>query len=138
MRIGEGVIEELKDGDLAKIKVNSDYIYMACSACMAADHVFITAHNTVGAKEGQTVRYEVDDQHQAAGAFVCFIVPLAAMLILGLLFYEAGLSAGHDSYLFSLVGAVIGFLISHAIVKKYDKALSKIQDTKATITEILL
>jgi sigma-E factor negative regulatory protein RseC len=137
MRMGEGVIEEIKDNGLAKIKVSSDYLYVACSACAAAEHVFVTAYNTIGAKEGQTVRYEVEDQHLASSAFVCFIVPLIAAILAGFIGYEAGLAAGYDSVYFGAAGAAAGLLISAGIVRKYDTALGKIMDSKANITEII-
>lgn len=137
MRIGEGIIKEIKANGLAKVKVSSDHLYVACSACVAAEHVFVTAYNTIGAKEGQTVRYEVEDRHLITSAFICFIVPLIAAIVVGFIAYEAGVTAGYDNFYFGAVGAVIGLLISGGIVKKYDMALSKIVDTKANITEIL-
>lgn len=137
MRIGEGIIEEIKDNGLAKIKVSSDYLYVACSACAAAEYVFVTAYNTIGAKEGQAVRYEVEDKHLASGAFMCFIVPLIAAILFGLIGYEAGLVGGYDSFYFGTAGAVVGLLISGIIVKKYDTILGKIMDSKANITEIV-
>lgn len=138
MRIGEGVIEELLDDGLAKVKVNSDRLYVACSACIAADHVFVTAHNEVGAKEGQVVKYEVEDQHVAAGAFMCFIVPLVAALLFGFIGYEAGLSYGYEGYGGTIAGTVVGLLISAGIIRKYDKVLGKEIDTRANITEIIV
>lgn len=138
MRIGEGIIDELLDDGLAKVKVNSDQLYVACSACIAADHVFVTAYNDIGAQEGQLVRYEVEDRHLVSSAFIFFIVPLIVALIFGFLGYEGGIFAGYDGYAITIVGAVIGILISGIIMKTYDRSLGKIMDTKATITEIIV
>lgn len=137
MRMGEGIIEEIKENGLAKIKVSSDSLYVACSACVAAEHVFVTAYNPIGAVEGQTVRYEVEDHHLAKSAFVCFIEPLIAAIVLGFITYEAGVVAGYDSFYFGAIGAVIGLLISVGIVKKYDRALGKITDTRANIVSVI-
>lgn len=76
MRIGEGTIEEIKENGLAKVKVSRDFLYVACSACAGAEHVMIMAYNGLGAREGDRVRYEVDDSHLAMSSFICFIMPL--------------------------------------------------------------
>ena len=57
MRIGEGFIEEIKENGLAKVRVSRDSLYVACSACAAADHVKIVAYNYLGADEGDRVRF---------------------------------------------------------------------------------
>ena len=123
MRIGEGTITEILDGGLAKVRVNRDHLYVACSACFGAEHVYVTARNGLGAQEGQDVRYEVQDEHLVMGAFICFIVPLF-LVILG----------GIGGYSF---GAAAGLIVSAVLVKLYDSSLGKKIDTKATITEII-
>ena len=75
MRIGEGTIEEIKENGLAKVKVSRDFLYVACSACAGAEHVMVMAYNGLGAREGDRVRYEVDDSHLAMSSFICFIMP---------------------------------------------------------------
>ena len=70
MRFGEGFVEEIKDNGLAKVRVSRDSLYVACSVCAAADHVKLLAYNSIGAAEGDHVRYEVDDSHLISGAFV--------------------------------------------------------------------
>ena len=76
MRIGEGTITEILDGGLAKVRVNRDHLYVACSACFGAEHVYVTARNSLGAQEGQDVRYEVQDEHLVMGGFYLFYRPL--------------------------------------------------------------
>ncbi len=132
MRVGEGTITEIKDGGLAKVRVNRDHLYVACSACFGAEHVYVLARNALGAQEGQDVRYEIQDDHLAVSAFICFILPLILMAAGAVLGYQAG------TVQISVVGAVIGLLIGAGIVKKYDTALGKKVDTKATITEIIV
>jgi len=138
MRNGMGIIEELLGDGLAKVKVNKDQLYVACSACIGAEHVFVTAHNEIGAKEGQAVRYEVEDRHLIAGAFMCFIVPLVAALFFGIIAYEGGLSLGYEGNALTVAGVLAGLLISGLLMRQYDHVLSKNFDTKATITDIIL
>ena len=132
MRIGEGFIEEIKEDGLAKVRVSRDSLYVACSACAAADHVKLLAYNTVGAAEGDRVRYEVDDSHLVSGAFVCFILPVVLLLAaasLGYLFVGTSTAA--------IVGGLIGLIVSALAVRRYDKSLSRIVDTKANIIGVV-
>lgn len=132
MRIGEGTITEILDGGLAKVRVNRDHLYVACSACFGAEHVYVTAKNMLGAQEGQDVRYEIQDDHLIMSAFICFIVPLFLVILGGIGGYS------FDSTVWSaLIGAAAGLIVSAVIVKLYDSALGKRVDTKATITEII-
>ena len=132
MRIGEGFIEEIKEDGLAKVRVSRDSLYVACSVCAAADHVKLLAYNTIGAAEGDHVRYEVDDSHLVSGAFVCFIMPvvlLLAVAALGYLFIGTGTAA--------VVGGLVGLIASALAVRRYDQSLSRIIDTKANIIGVV-
>ena len=133
MRIGEGFIEEIKEDGLAKVRVSRDSLYVACSACAAADHVKLLAYNTIGAAEGDHVRYEVDDSHLISGAFVCFILPVVMLLVVALLGY---LLVGHSAG--AIVGGIAGLLVSVLAVRKYDQSLSRIIDTKANILSVIV
>ena len=106
---------------------------MACSVCAAADHVKLLAYNSIGAAEGDHVRYEVDDSHLISGAFVCFILPVAMLLITALLGY---LIIGHTAG--AVVGGIAGLIISALAVRKYDRSLSRIIDTKANILSVIV
>lgn len=132
MWIGEGTIEEVNEDGLVKIKVNRDHLYVACSACAAAEHVMITAYNTVGAEEGNYVRYEVDDSHLVLSSFVCFIMPLLLAAVGGFAGYMLT-----TTVLWGVIGAAIGVLIGVLGVKHYDKSLGRVLDTRAYITAIL-
>lgn len=133
MRFGEGFVEEIKDNGLAKVRVSRDSLYVACSVCAAADHVKLMAYNSIGAAEGDHVRYEVDDSHLISGAFVCFILPVAMLLITALLGY---LIIGHTAG--AVVVGIAGFIVSALAVRKYDRSLSRIIDTKANILSVIV
>ncbi len=132
MRIGEGTITEILDDGLAKVRVSRDYLYVACSACFGAEHVYVTANNELGAQEGQDVRYEIQDKYLAVSAFICFIVPLILIAAGGFAAYAMGQSAGGIVF-----GAAAGLAAGAVIVKRYDSFLGNIVDTKAVITEII-
>ena len=132
MRIGEGFIEEIKENGLAKVRVSRDSLYVACSACAAADHVKIVAYNYLGADEGDRVRYQVDDSHLISGAFVCFVVPVFLILAAAVLGYFV-----NSNEVGALIGALIGAAVSAVILRTYDNVLGRIIDTKATIISIV-
>lgn len=132
MRFGEGTIEKIISNELAKIRVNRDHLYVACSACFGAERVFITAYNPIGAQKGQEVQYEVQDDHLIMSSFICFIVPLLLIAAGAALGYQL-----HMTIFAGIAGAVLGLLIGVGIVKKYDTCLGKMIDTKATITSII-
>ena len=114
MRVGEGFIEEIKENGLAKVRVSRDSLYVACSACAAADHVKIVAYNYLGADEGDRVRYQVDDSHLISGAFVCFIVPVFLILAAAVLGYFVNSNE---------IGALIGAAIGAAMTTCWDVSL---------------
>ena len=115
MRFGEGFVEEIKDNVLAKVRVSRDSLYVACSVCAAADHVKLL------------------DSHLISGAFVCFILPVAMLLITALLGY---LIIGHTAG--AVVGGIAGLIVSALAVRKYDRSLSRIIDTKANILSVIV
>ncbi len=132
MRLGRGTVEKIRSNGLAKIRVNRDHLYVACSACFGAERVFITAYNPVGAQEGQDVQYEVQDNHLIMSAFICFILPLLLIAAGAVLGYQAGMTIYTAA-----AGGILGLVLGAAAVKKYDSRLGKIVDTKATITAII-
>lgn len=134
MRIGEGIVEEIKDDGLAKVRISRDHLYVACSECFGAERVYLTAKNPIAATEGQNVRYEVEDGPLTMGAFMCFVVPLV-FLAAGAIF---GYTMSGGAVELSVVGAIIGTLISAIIVKKYDTVLGRHVDTQATITSLIV
>lgn len=134
MRIGEGIVEEIKENGLAKVRISRDHLYVACSECFGAERVYLTARNPIAATEGQNVRYEVEDGPLAMGAFMCFIVPLV-FLAAGAVF---GYTMSGGAVEFSVVGALVGAIVSAVIVKKYDTLLGHKVDTQATITSLIV
>lgn len=132
MRTGIGIIDEIKKDGMAKIKVSDESVYVACNACSAIGHVYVTAHNPIGAKEGDTVRYEVEDRNQIVTAFMTFMVPFLAMFLGGIV----GALVGDGSYIVGMIGVIIGFGIAVLIMKRYDGSIrSQMKEPK--ILEII-
>ena len=137
MRTGEGIIDEILTNGEVKIKIRRDQLYAACSSCIGSEHVFITAKNPIGATKGQYVRYEVPDNHMITGAAMCFVLPLVAAIICGLIGNTLGESWGYNSFGSGTVGAVLGLLISFGIIRWYDGVMKKKVDTRANIITVI-
>ena len=118
---------------MAKVRGSRDSLYVACSVCAAADHVKLLAYNSIGAAEGDHVRYEVDDSHLISGAFVCFILPVVMLLVVALLGY---LLVGHSAG--AIGGGIAVLIVSALAVRMYDRSLSRIIDTKANILSVIV
>lgn len=137
MRTGEGIVDEILETGEVKVKIRRDQLYAACSSCIGSEHVFITAKNPIGATKGQYVRYEVPDTNLVMGAAMCFIVPLAAAIILGLIGNAIAESGGYNGFAGGAIGAIIGIIISLGGLRWYDGALKKKADTRANIIEVI-
>ncbi len=99
MKQEQGLVIELKDG-LARIKVGRHTECVSCGACPSSQHVMVEAINPLGAKPGQRVKFELQEQHMLTGAFVVFVLPLlcaalGAVLILSIAAVLASRSIGH-------------------------------------------
>lgn len=137
MQTGEGIIEEIINDEEVRVKIRRDQLYAACSSCIGSEHVYITAKNPIGATLKQYVRYEVQDNHMVAGAAICFVAPLAAAIILGLLGNTLSEGWGYNGFAGGAVGAILGILVSLGLIRWYDRHLKQKDDTRATITEII-
>lgn len=137
MRTGEGIVDEILETGEVKVKIRRDQLYAACSSCIGSEHVFITAKNPIGATKGQYVRYEVPDTNLVMGAAMCFVVPLVAAIILGLIGNTIAESGGYNGFAGGTIGAIIGILISLGGLRWYDGALKKKADTRANIIEVI-
>ena len=51
MKSGEGIIAEVLENDRVKIQVGREHLFTACSSCIGAERVVVTAKNTVHAKK---------------------------------------------------------------------------------------
>ena len=102
---------------------------MGCDGCRGCSNVVqaeITASNTIGAKEGDTVYIETDENKKAMLFFIIFFLPI----ILPVLLYVAGLALRLPTMANGGM-AVFGVLISVFIIRYFNKkAESELPPTK--------
>ena len=137
MRVGEGIIEEILEDGLAKVRVNKDSVYVVCGSCFGAERVVITAHNKIGAQKGENIQYHVEDSHLIYGSFLCFILPLLFIAVGAGSGYGIGIELGYNMVLCAIGGAIIGILVSMGFWKLVDRNISAMVDSRPCICKIL-
>lgn len=137
MKSGEGIIAEVLENDRVKIQVGREHLFTACSSCIGAERVVVTAKNTVHAKKGQTVRYQMPEGHLILGAFICFVLPLVCLaLTIGAAYYVSIIN-GYPSIPWMLGGACSGGAAVFGLWKKMDTEISSLVKTEPYICEII-
>ncbi len=136
MKQEQGIVVEVK-GDIAHVKVGRHEECTGCGACPSSRHVMVDAVNGLGAKPGQRVRFEMREEHVLVGAFVVFIMPLAAAGIGAAVGWQVGMLQGMEETTSMAAGAVLFFLLSLLGVKLFDRQASRNQKMKPVIVEIL-
>lgn len=136
MKTEQGLVIEVIDEE-AKIKVGRHNDCKNCGACPGNDSVIIIANNQVGAKPGQRVLFEVKEKSILKAAFIVFILPLVALFIGVMLGGVAGKYIGINIRMLQIMGGIMAFLLSLAVIKVFDKAASKSDKSKPVIVRIL-
>ena len=132
MRMGEGIVRKIEPKNMIKIEVLEDSLYKARETVDSYASVYVHAKNTLGAREGDQVRYEIEDQHQGYAAFITFALPLILMLAAGFI-----LGAIFDNSTYGIIAGIIGLIVGIGIVKHYDTSLGKTLDTQPKLLEII-
>ena len=129
------VIEE--HGDMVKNQVGRHNDCQSCGACPGSQHIIIDAVNTLGAKKGQRVAFEVRETSVLKGAFMVFVLPLIAAAIGAFLGWRAGEAWSYDLTHAAIAGGLLLFLVSLGAVRLFDRSVARDQSMKPVIVEIL-
>jgi sigma-E factor negative regulatory protein RseC len=131
----EGVVISI-NGNMAKVKANRHGDCKNCGACPGDQAMVVDALNTVKAKPGQRVAFEIKQANMLRAAFVVYMLPLIAIFIGAMVGNWVAAKIGQSATLFQVCGAVIGVILSVLYIKFFDKSASN--DTmQPTITRIL-
>ena len=116
----EGLVIET-DNNIAKVKLTRHSECENCGSCSGQNEVIQRAHNKIGAKPGQRVFIEVENNNVLKAAFIVFILPLLSIAA-GIIIAE--LVSGIlqiSSVVPDIIGACVCTLISVTIIKHFDK-----------------
>lgn len=136
MKQEQGMVMSVADG-LAHVKVGRHEDCSGCGACASSRNVFVDAVNRVGAQPGQRVRFAVQEEKVLLAAFMVFVLPLLAAALGAAAGWQAALSYGWEEDYAMGIGALVFFLLSWLLVRCYDRRVSRNQQGKPVIIEIL-
>ncbi|MCB2310743.1 SoxR reducing system RseC family protein [Clostridium tagluense] len=133
----EGIIIEILEGNMAKVKVGRHGECKNCGACPGDSALIIEAQNLIGAKAGQRVAFEIKETNMLMAAFVVYIVPLIAIL-LGVIAGQAiAMKFGYSVRGFQIVGGTLTFILSILNIKIFDKFAHNNKKMQPVITRSL-
>ncbi len=133
----EGIVLEVTDNHMAKVKTSRHNDCENCGACPGNSALILDARNDLGAKPGQRVAIEVREVNMLKAAFIVYILPLIAIFI-GVV--AGGTFAEHSAYQplwFQIIGGTVAFILSVVYIKFFDSAARSDVKMQPTIIRIL-
>jgi sigma-E factor negative regulatory protein RseC len=133
----EGIVLEVTDNHMAKVKTSRHNDCENCGACPGNSALILDARNDLGAKPGQRVAIEVREVNMLKAAFIVYILPLIAIFIgvvAGGTFAE---NSGYQPLWFQIIGGTVAFILSVVYIKFFDSAARSDVKMQPTIIRIL-
>jgi sigma-E factor negative regulatory protein RseC len=123
-------------GDKARLKVGKHIECRSCGACPGNDAAFIDVKNPIGAGVGQRVLFEAKESNALKGAFIVFILPVAAGLAGAAL---GGLASGaaDNAAAFRIAFGLLAFALACLFIKLFDRSVEKREASLARIVRII-
>ena len=134
----EGLIIEISDNNIAKVKVGRHNECKNCGACPGDNSLVIEAKNPIGAKVGQRISFQMKDTNMLMAAFVVYIVPLIAVVIGVLVGQIIAKKFGYSVRGFQIGGGIITFILSLINIKKFDKFAHNNDKMQPVITQVII
>ena len=133
----EGIVLQILDGNLAKIKASRHNNCENCGACPGNSAMVLEARNDIGAKLGQHVLFEVQGVNMLKAAFIVYILPLIAVFIGVLLGWKVAELLGSEPLWFQIAGGVMAFILSVVYIKYIDTSAKHDVKMQPVIIRIL-
>jgi sigma-E factor negative regulatory protein RseC len=133
----EGIIIEIFQGNMAKVKVGRHGECKNCGACPGDSALVIEAQNFIGAKAGQRAVFEMKETNMLMAAFVVYIAPLIAILVGVAAGQVIAVKLGYSVQGFQIAGGILTFLLSVLNIKIFDKFAHNNKKMQPVITRIL-
>lgn len=133
----EGIVIEVCQGNIAKVKVGRHGECKNCGACPGDSALVIETQNFIGAKAGQRVVFEMKETNMLMAAFIVYIVPLIAILAGVVLGQWVANKLGYSVQGFQIGGGILAFLLSIVNIKVFDKFAHNNKKMQPVITRIL-
>nr|WP_315022475.1 SoxR reducing system RseC family protein [uncultured Aminipila sp.] len=135
MKTEEGIVIEVM-GNMAKVKAGKHSDCLNCGACPGNDAAVITLDNTIGAKVGQRVEFEIIGSNSLKAAFMVFVLPL--------IFIFCGMIVGNqiaefmkgDDVVGRIIGGIVAFVLAGILIKLFDRHVGKMKSSLPVIISI--
>ncbi|MBU3181600.1 SoxR reducing system RseC family protein [Clostridium psychrophilum] len=133
----QGVIIEIIENNIAKIKVGRHNECKNCGACPGDNSLVIEAKNPIGAKIGQRISFQMKDTNMLMAAFVVYIIPLVAVVVGVLVGQVIAKSFGYSVRGFQIGGGIVTFILSLINIIKFEKFAHNNDKMQPVITQII-
>ena len=133
----EGIVIEILQDNMARVKVGRHGECKNCGACPGDSALVMEAENSIGAKTGQKIVFQMKETNMLMAAFVVYIVPLIAIflgIIAGQVLAE---KIGYSVQSFQVGGGILAFALSVVNIKVFDKFAHNNKKMQPVIIKIL-
>ncbi|WAG71604.1 SoxR reducing system RseC family protein [Clostridium sp. CF011] len=137
MKEEEGIIIEIFEDNMAKVKVGRHNECKNCGACPGDSSLVIQAQNFIGAKAGQRIAFETKETNMLMAAFVVYIVPLIAIVVGVIAGQVIAKKIGYSVRGFQIGGGILTFILSILNIKIFDEFAHNNDEMQLVITRIL-
>ncbi|MBR2215003.1 MAG: SoxR reducing system RseC family protein [Selenomonadaceae bacterium] len=136
MREEQGTVIGTAD-KLAQIKVGRHSDCSGCGGCSGSRNLILEAVNDLGAKNGDRVRFVLQEERMLLAAFVVFVLPLLLAAVGGFIGYRWSLTGEVWGSEATFCGAALFFLLGLLCVKWYDRRVEKSKAAKPRIVAVM-
>ncbi|MDF2634755.1 MAG: positive regulator of sigma RseC/MucC [Pelosinus sp.] len=133
----EGIVLEVTDNHMAKVKTSRHNDCENCGACPGNSALILDARNDLGAKPGQRVAIEVREVNMLKAAFIVYILPLIAIFIGVVAGGNFAENSGYQPLGLQIMGGTVAFILSVVYIKFFDSAARSDVKMQPTIIRIL-
>ncbi|MBV7276784.1 SoxR reducing system RseC family protein [Clostridiaceae bacterium UIB06] len=132
----EGVVIEV-NGEMARVKSSRHGDCKNCGACPGDNATILDVQNSLGAKPGQRVVFEMKEANMIKAAFVVYIMPLVAAFLGAVIGTWLGGKVQMSLQPFQIGGGIAAFLLALIYVKIFDKSAHSDSKMIPIITHII-
>ncbi|UOO37277.1 SoxR reducing system RseC family protein [Oscillospiraceae bacterium CM] len=136
MKTSVGIVIET-DGKTATVKAGRHTECESCGACSGNNAPLVTVRNPVGAHIGQRVEFEVQEESSLKGAFLIFVLPLAAAFLGVWLGGLAAVALGWKMLIGNIAGGAVLFFASIVAIRVSEKKISRSLSSLPAILKIV-
>ncbi|MEW9077088.1 SoxR reducing system RseC family protein [Terrisporobacter glycolicus] len=130
-----GYVVEQND-DITKIKLGRHSECKNCGACPGNNNLIVSVNNTIGAKVGDKVCVQIQQDNIVPSVYIVYIQPLLLVFMGSIIGYLVSVYTHKSATVLKVVFGAIFFIISIIFIKVADKKAGK-RNNLPTIIKII-